>query len=62
MEALHDHLKGKAAAPVSLGAVPDNQEKGGVCADRDGVFLKAALQYLSSLEVWMHRLSSKCCH
>lgn len=52
VEALHDHLKGRVAAPVTLGAVPDSsQEKGGVCADRDGVFLKAALLYLSSEEV-----------
>lgn len=58
VEALHDHLKGKAgSAPMTLGAVLQGQagKSGGgvdgVCADREGVLLKTALLYLSSQEV-----------
>lgn len=54
VEALHDHLKGESAgAAVTLGGALDGQAGyGGVCADGEGVFLKAALLYLSSREVW----------
>lgn len=53
MEALHDHLKGElAGAAVTLGGALDGQAGyAGVCADGEGVFLKAALLYLSGEEV-----------
>lgn len=56
MEALHDHLKGElAGAAVTLGGALDGQAgHAGVCADGDGVFLKAALLYLSSEEVCLY--------
>lgn len=59
VEALHDHLKGKLAdAGASLGGALDGQAGyGGVCADGEGVFLKAVLLYLSSEEVWFYAVS-----
>lgn len=56
VEALHDHLKGElAGAAVTLGGALDGQAgHAGVCADGDGVFLKAALLYLSSEEVCLY--------
>lgn len=63
VEALHDHLKGKlAAAAVTLGGALDGQAGyGGVCADGEGVFLKAALLYLSSEEVQMFFFGTCVC-